>query len=336
MGTSFRQQAGFIERQPWLRRRRPSTQRKHPDRELHFRVRPPLGELLTADGPYGVNVTLGHDGKLLTSIPWSGALSGSTARTYDSLLRLSSESINGDATTKTTFGYDNDGLLTCAELAATSNPNDAGPFVATYSPDNGLLQTTRIGGASGATDTYTYNASGEPASHGAKFGSSALFGETLDTSAAPRDGLGRVVQRTEFIGGVTTVTRHGYDNRRRLTTVTKNGGRSYGYDANGNRTRATAGSVTTTSAYDNQDRLLASGPVGYAYGRGGELQSKTETAGTTRYQYDALGNLLHVDLPNGNRSTMSWTPWGVASARRSMAPWSHSGCTRTGCGRLRS
>jgi len=39
--------------------------------------------------------------------------------------------------------------------------------------------------------------------------------------------------------------------------------------------------------------------VNYTYTANGELASRTDTAGTTTYTYDVLGNLMHVGLPGG-------------------------------------
>ena len=52
----------------------------------------------------------------------------------------------------------------------------------------------------------------------------------------------------------------------------------------------------------NQDRLLSYGPFDYTYTANGELQTKTNrtTGEAWLFQYDALGNLLTVGLPNGD------------------------------------
>jgi YD repeat-containing protein len=54
-------------------------------------------------------------------------------------------------------------------------------------------------------------------------------------------------------------------------------------------------------AYDDQDRLLSYGPFDYTYTANGELETKTnrETDEEWLYQYDVLGNLLSVGLPDG-------------------------------------
>ncbi len=76
------------------------------------------------------------------------------------------------------------------------------------------------------------------------------------------------------------------------------------YDANGNRTlgfNAAAG-TTYTGTYDDQDRLLSYGPFDFTYTANGELETKTNrvTGEAWLFQYDALGNLLTVGLPNGD------------------------------------
>ncbi|MBK7352012.1 MAG: hypothetical protein IPI92_19345 [Gemmatimonadetes bacterium] len=82
---------------------------------------------------------------------------------------------------------------------------------------------------------------------------------------------------------------------------------AFAYDSNGNRTSLTTALGTVSNSYDAQDRLTRSATSGgvvtlYAYGSNGELQTKTDSAtgAPTRYQYDALGNLLKVVLPTGD------------------------------------
>ncbi|MCI0551707.1 MAG: hypothetical protein L0287_12185, partial [Anaerolineae bacterium] len=48
-----------------------------------------------------------------------------------------------------------------------------------------------------------------------------------------------------------------------------------------------------------QDRLLSYGNASYTYTRNGELSMKIDGTDTTRYQYDAFGNLVSVRLPDG-------------------------------------
>jgi len=51
--------------------------------------------------------------------------------------------------------------------------------------------------------------------------------------------------------------------------------------------------------YDAQDRLLAYGTTIYTYTRHGELSTGESGGQTTSYEYDVLGNLRRVTLPNG-------------------------------------
>src|SRR5205823_3493904 len=139
--------------------------------------------------------------------------------------------------------------------------------------DSGLLQSTQLGGTNGVTDAITYNSAGELASYAANFAGAAIYGETTDTTSAPRDVLGRITTRTEVIGGSTKTTQYGYDGLNRLHTVTEDGVlvRQYDYDPNGNRTTFTAGGSPISATYDAQDRLLTYGAATYAYGASGDL-----------------------------------------------------------------
>jgi RHS repeat-associated protein len=68
------------------------------------------------------------------------------------------------------------------------------------------------------------------------------------------------------------------------------------YDTNGNQTTVNGQTVAT---YDDQDRLLTYGQNRYTYTIQGQLDTKTTSAGTTRYGYDGFGNLRDVTLPDG-------------------------------------
>src|SRR5262249_43543735 len=87
----------------------------------------------------------------------------------------------------------------------------------------------------------------------------------------------------------------------RLSDVVKNAVAvgHYTYDVNGNR--LTGPGVAVAATYDAQDRLLSYGGAGYTYTANGELQSKTSGGQTTPYQYDVLGNLRAVTLPDGTQ-----------------------------------
>ncbi|WP_348245998.1 RHS repeat domain-containing protein, partial [Salmonella enterica] len=83
------------------------------------------------------------------------------------------------------------------------------------------------------------------------------------------DSLGRIVQKTETLAGITTINQYAYDPAGRLTEVKQNGvtTATYGYDANGNRTQVNGAPIAT---YDAQDRLLTYGANSYTYSANGE------------------------------------------------------------------
>ena len=180
--------------------------------------------------------------------------------------------------------YDDDNLLThIGDLAL--NRNGA----------TGFLEGSSLGTV---TDSWSYNSFGESA------GYSALVGPTpVYTVQYTRDGLGRITTKVETINAQTTTYGYAYDPSGQLIEVKEDGVTvaSYSYDANGNRLSATIGGGTVTGTYDAQDRLLQYGNTTYSYTQDGRLQSKTEGTATTSYQYDELGNLTRVILPDGKQ-----------------------------------
>jgi RHS repeat-associated protein len=177
----------------------------------------------------------------------------------------------------------NDGLLT-----------GAGGLILSRDPGNGLVTGSALGNV---IDSLTYNGFGEPETYSASYNAASLMNVQYT-----RDNIGRIIQKTETISGVTNTYVYTYDQAGRLTDVAKNGSNTahYVYDENGNRIGYTnAGGTTISGTYDDQDRLIQYGANTYVYTANGELQSKTDATGQiTTYTYDAFGNLISVVLPN--------------------------------------
>ena len=235
-------------------------------------------QLTAITAPGGLELSYNYDGSLLTGVTWSGAVAGSTAYTYNNDLRVTAESIN--AANSVSYGYDVDGLL-----------KTAGGLALTYNTQNGLRTGSTLGSV---IDSLTYNTLAELTNYSASYASSGIY-----SAAYTQDVLGRITQKIETIGGASTTYSYSYDPAGRLSAVSKNAVplSTYSYDSNGNRTARTGPSVI--ASYDAQDRLTNYGSTTYSYTANGELLSKTNGTQTTGYQYDALGNLLKVTLPNG-------------------------------------
>jgi len=102
-----------------------------------------------------------------------------------------------------------------------------------------------------------------------------------------------------------TVNQYGYeyDDRYRLTEVTKNSQlvEQYQYDANGNRTLATSierGVSGVSASYNLGDQLQSFGNTSYTYDGNGRLSQKTTGTDVTTYDYDSQGRLKQVQTPD--------------------------------------
>ena len=246
-----------------------------------------LGSVKGADS----SLTYTYDGSLPTSVAWSGAVAGSVSWAYDSSLRLSSETAGGIAVS---FTYDDDGIVT-----------RSGAFNR-YLTDNGLTDGTQMGLAS---DYFTYDEYGEPFEHGMynDYGVWTNPGAFLYIEYG-RDKGGRIEALTEwYVDGSSLASRYVYDQAGRLADATIGSTAvHYTYDANGNRlTREVSVSggatVTETAAYDAQDRLIRYGDRQYSYDANGNPDSMTTLAGVTAYDYDTVGALRSVTLPNDRK-----------------------------------
>lgn len=100
---------------------------------------------------------------------------------------------------------------------------------------------------------------------------------------------------------MTTVYSYTYGLAGELTLVRQNGAvtAAYAYDSNANRLSFSGPGGVITGSYDLQDRLLQYGSTVYTMTVSGELASKRSGGQTTTYDYDELGNLAAVTLPDG-------------------------------------
>lgn len=245
---------------------------------------PTTGRVVSVGGPSGVTMSMTYDGSLLKSTTFSGPVAGSLAWSHDTDFRVVTETVNGSWSAA--FGFDPDSLVA-----------SAGGLTLTRDAQSGRVTTATSGNV---VESYTHNEYGEVATRTSSFSGSPFL-----EIAYVRDDLGRITEKTETVGGVTTGSEYAYDDVGRLTTVTEDGDlvESYGYDANGNRTSSLNASGTFGASYDDQDRILGYGSnLEYEFTANGELATRTDTAtnDVTAYEYDAVGNLRGVTLPNGD------------------------------------
>ena len=223
-----------------------------------------------------------------TSVTWKGSVKGSVGVTYDNNFRVTGQTVNGGNTIS--FGYDSDGLLT-----SVGNPANGASMTLSYNSQNGLLTGTSLGNV---TTAQTYSTYGELAGYTANYSSSPVFQTTYS-----RDSLGRITTLNETMQGVSKTMQYSYDPVGRLTEVWRNDTlvSQYSYDANGNRIAHITPTSIDSGSYDAQDRMLIYAGAQYIYGLNGDLQTKISGTDTTKYTYDAFGNLITVNLPSGDR-----------------------------------
>jgi RHS repeat-associated protein len=241
---------------------------------------PTTGHLSSIRAPDGGTMSLTYDGMLPTGVAWAGTVSGSVQAGYDSDYRVRSLAVNGNDSVA--FQYDGDGLLVAA-----------GDVVITRDPANGLATGATLGNL---VTGQTWTTLAQLATYDAAFGGSGLYQTTFT-----RDTIGRITTYQETIQGQAATLEYGYDPAGRLAEVRRNGSvvAAYEYDTAGNRLSFTGPSGTLIGSYDAQDRLLSYGGTSYSYSPSGALLERVAETDTTRFNYDELGQLRSVHLPDG-------------------------------------
>jgi RHS repeat-associated protein len=243
-------------------------------------------------------ITYGYDGQLVTSETLSGKLNQTLGYTYNDDFNLTGFTYAGSTTS---YGYDNDGLLT-----------SAGAFIVTRNVDNGLPEAV-TGGVLNLTRSF--NGYGELETQDYTVNSSSLTSWSL-----ARDDAGRITQKQETVDGVTSTYEYTYDPMGRLLTVTKDGGlvEECVYSLNGARIsemNVLRGITSRSMTYSDEDHLLTAGSTTYQYDADGFLVTKTEGTDVTQYSYSSRGELLQVILPDGKTIDYLHDPLGRRIAK---------------------
>jgi len=274
-------------------------------------------QLTSLTGPMGVDLGFGYNGRLMTSVAWSGLIPNvsqeTLTRSFDDDFQMTSESVTGAAAATLYFNHDDDGLLTCVGTSATTDCS--GGLEIEYASGSTRLAGTKFpyAGTTRIDEAYTPNGFGETLGYAATVGSTALF-----TAAYSRDDLGRISARSESLLNADSTTSsfdytYAYDAAGRLTDVTIGSSTGtqlhYDLDANGNRLRRSVEDLSTNTVtseefgeYNVQGQITHYNGKTYAYTESGYLHTVTDdaTSDVTTYTYDALGNLRRVDFPDSS------------------------------------
>ncbi|MEM7539548.1 MAG: RHS repeat-associated core domain-containing protein [Chloroflexota bacterium] len=242
--------------------------------------------LIKIDGPGETSVIQdvksarirGKNVSQLTGLTWVGEVIGKVEFDYNRDNVVEQQSVVNQ--TPVDFKYNTEGYLT-----------KAGELDLDYEDlRSELLAETTL---EEIVNEWSYNEFGEVTEHVASYD-----GEVLYQASYRRDRLGRIERKTEIISDTETVYDYVYDNVGRLVGVqnTDSTVNRYVYDKNGNR--LSGPTEEETGVYDEQDRLIEYAGQRYNYTADGYLQSKGTSKSTTNYQYDVLGNLWQVSLPD--------------------------------------
>jgi len=208
--------------------------------------------------------------------------------------------IAGNAGLVARYTYDRDGLMTGTDRMTMSRDPASGDLLGT------TLQRVAT--------TRSSNVHGELDSEVTRYDGQLLYSEQI----LERDALGRIKRRREIVYGQSKEYGYDYDLAGRLWRVRIDGDlvREYHYDGNGNRREVLSGSSIETCSYDDQDRLEGCGNVTYEHNAVGQRTAKITPGATTYYNYNAIGELESVVLPNDQRISYELDPTGRRIAKR--------------------
>jgi len=189
----------------------------------------------------------------------------------------------------------------------------AGNFTISRNAGNGLPEAVAGGSLS---LSRTFNGYGEVEAQDYSIG-----GQNLTSWSLTRNNNGRITNKSETVGSISSDYIYTYDAMKRLLTVTKDSTlvEEYQYDANGTRIyemNSLRGIARRSFSYDDEDHLLSAGSVIYSYNLDGFLAAKTDGPDVTTYDYSSRGELLSVILFDGRIIEYVYDPMGRRIAKQ--------------------
>ncbi len=167
-----------------------------------------------------------------------------------------------------------------------------GEIVSYQYDDTGRLSTKTLG--NGVYTKYAYDAMGQILS---------LINYDPDDVVLSQfdyeyDSLGRRVAMTTLYG----TWQYTYDDLGQLTAWADPDGHhvEYIYDPLGNRVTEISDGVPYDYTTNGMNQYTQADDITYTYGADGNMQSKTDSTGTTTYEYDPENRLIRVEVPAGD------------------------------------
>jgi len=243
------------------------------------------GRVDSISDPDGGIMYFTWDGSLLTSVAWVGEVSGTVTSTYaDGTFRLLQEEVAGSPPVAYVYNSD-DGL------------RDVGTMKVYRDSQHNLPKRAVLGKVE---TQWTHNPFAELQTLEADDGTDSFYSSTWT-----RNRRGQMTAWAETFPAQSRLRQYTYDSVGRLVSMTEGEvfTEAYSYDQNGNRLSRTLGAATEDATFDSHDRMRTQGDVSYEYAPDGELIRRIRGTDVTSYEYDEMGNLLAVDLPDGRRIT---------------------------------
>jgi YD repeat-containing protein len=193
-----------------------------------------------------------------------------------------------------TYAYDTLGRLTTLTNSLT------GQFGFTY---DALSRRTGLNRPNGVNTTYGYDSLSRLLNVLHQTGAT-----TLDGAGYTYDNAGNRTAKTNYLNNITEQYR--YDPAYQLTQVAEGATttESYAYDAAGNRLSSLG---IAPYAYNSTNELTSTPTATYTYDSNGNTVTKSNTTGTTTYNWDVQNRLASVVLPASvGIVTFKYDPFG--------------------------
>ncbi|MGX1624073.1 RHS repeat-associated core domain-containing protein [Streptomyces sp. NPDC055506] len=215
----------------------------------------------------------------------------------------------------TAYGWDTRNNATSAKL-----PMGATAQVSAYQTIAGTDLPNDFTSADGRKDTFKYDTNGNTMSvttSGTAGGQRTYTHNESDPACGGFEGQ-RCTAKVKVSGTKTVTTSFAYDDQGNLKTVTPPaplGKTEYTYDALGRVETVTDGrGIKTVYVHDTRDRVRkvssTNATVTFDYDGDGNLKSRTDASGTTRWDYDKLNRERIRTLQNGAQTALAYTPGG--------------------------